>query len=186
MEVAKTEIEGVLEVLPRTVGDARGYFLETFNALRYAEHGITDVFVQDNLSRSEPGALRGLHLQHPRGQAKLVWVIEGSVYDVAVDLRVGSPTFGAHVARVLDATRKNQLFIPRGFAHGFCVVGDSPATFAYKCSDVYSPRHELGVQHADPTLGIAWPVSEPRLSEKDRSAPALADISETQLPRFEG
>lgn len=185
MEVEETEIDGVLHVVPKIVGDARGFFLETFNARRYAEHGIRDAFVQDNLSRSGPSTLRGLHLQHPRGQGKLVWVLEGRVYDVAVDVRVGSPTFGEHVARVLDAERKNQLYIPRGFAHGFCVLDDAPATFVYKCSDLYAPEHELTFRWDDPALEIAWPVTDPRLSDKDRSAPALADIDPALLPRFD-
>ena len=185
MEIEATEIEGVLHVVPRVFGDARGYFLETFNAARYAEGGIADTFVQDNVSRSAPGILRGLHLQHPNAQAKLVWVLEGRVLDVAVDVRVGSPTFGRHVARYLDAERKNQLFVPAGFAHGFCVVGESPATFSYKCSELYSPDDELAVLWNDPALGIDWPIAEPRLSDKDRAGIPLSEIDPARLPRYE-
>ena len=141
--------------------------------------------MQDNLSRSAPGILRGLHLQHPLAQDKLVYVLEGAVYDVAVDVRVGSPTFGQHVGRTLTAELKNQLLVPKGFAHGFCVVSDGPATFAYKCSESYAPQHELSVRWDDPALGIAWPLaSAPTLSAKDAAAPRLSEIDEARLPRY--
>lgn len=185
MDVERTELEGVLLVKPRVFGDARGFFLETFHAARYAEAGIDCVFVQDNLSRSAPGILRGLHLQHPEAQDKLVHVLEGAVYDVAVDVRVGSPTFGRHVGRTLTAEDKHQLFIPKGFAHGFCVTSDGPATFAYKCSAGYAPAHELSIRWDDPALGIAWPLpSPPTLSEKDARAPLLSEIPADRLPRY--
>lgn len=184
MKVEPTRIEDVLRVQPKVFGDARGFFLETFNAQRYAEAGIAGPFVQDNVSRSAPGILRGLHLQHPHGQGKLVSVMEGKVLDVAVDVRVGSPTFGAHVTEVLDAEKKNQLWVPPGFAHGFCVLGDSPATFVYKCTDFYAPDAELTVAWDDPDIGIDWPIDAPTLSDKDRAGKRLKDIPEARLPRF--
>ncbi len=185
MRVTPTELPDVLDIEPKVFGDARGFFLETYQAARYAEQGIEATFVQDNVSRSAAGILRGLHLQHPHGQGKLVWVLEGKVLDVAVDVRVGSPGFGRHVARVLDAERKNQLFIPPGFAHGFCVV-EGPALFVYKCTEVYQPEHELSIRWDDPDLGIDWPIREPRLSDKDRDAPRLRDVDERGLPLWEG
>jgi len=185
MEVERTELPGVLHVRPKVFGDARGFFVELWQRDRYVEAGIDVPFVQDNLSRSAPGILRGLHLQHPTGQDKLVYVLEGKVFDVAVDVRVGSPHFGRHVARVLDAEQKNQLFIPKGFAHGFCVIGDAPATFAYKCSDRYAPDHEVTVRWDDPEIGIDWPVELPTLSEKDQAGFNLADLPEERLPRYE-
>ncbi len=184
MRVTATELPEVLEIEPKVFGDSRGFFLETFQAERYAEHGIPGPFVQDNVSRSAAGILRGLHLQHPNAQGKLVWVLEGQVLDVAVDVRVGSPRFGRHVARTLDSERKNQLYIPPGFAHGFCVV-EGPALFVYKCTEVYRPEHELSVRWDDPDLGIEWPLKEPRLSDKDRTAERLRDIDERRLPRWE-
>ena len=129
--------------------------------------------------------LIGLHLQHPFAQDKLVYVLEGAVYDVAVDVRVGSPTFGQHVGRTLTAEAKNQLFVPKGFAHGFCVISEGPATFAYKCSDRYAPEHELSVRWDDPAIGIEWPLDgPPMLSKKDTEGLLLADIPEDRLPRY--
>lgn len=185
MRVTPTDIPDVLHVEPKVFGDARGFFVEAYNAARYAEHGIDATFVQDNVSRSGPGILRGLHLQHPHGQGKLVWVLEGAVLDVAVDVRVGSPTFGQHAAARLDTERKNQLWIPPGFAHGFCVL-EAPALFVYKCTDVYHPEAEVTVLWNDPDLGIDWPLSEPRLSDKDRRGQRLRDIDPARLPRWEG
>lgn len=185
MQVTPTEIPDVLRIEPKVFGDARGFFVETFHEARYAEHGITARFVQDNVSLSAEGTLRGLHLQHPRGQGKLVWALTGRVLDVAVDVRVGSPTFGRHVVEVLDAERKNQLWIPPGFAHGFCVL-EGPALFVYKCTDFYSPSDELTVLWNDPDLGIDWPIAEPRLSDKDRAGKRLKDIDPRRLPRWSG
>ncbi len=184
MRVTPTSLPDVLHVEPRVFGDARGFFVETHAEARYREHGIDARFVQDNVSRSAEGILRGLHLQHPRGQGKLVWVLEGRVLDVALDVRVGSPTFGRHVAQLLDAERKNQLWIPPGFAHGFCVVS-GPALFAYKCTEYYAPEHELTVRWDDPDLGIEWPIREPRLSDKDRAGSRLRDLDPSRLPRWE-
>lgn len=186
MKVEATSVPGVLRIEPKVFGDARGFFLESYNAARYAEAGVEATFVQDNLSRSAAGILRGLHLQHPRGQGKLVSVFEGRVLDVAVDVRVGSPSFGQHVTEVLDAERKNQLWIPPGFAHGFCVLGDGPATFVYKCTELYSPDDELTVAWDDPDLGIDWPLKDPKLSDKDRAGLRLKDVPEGRLPRWEG
>lgn len=186
MKVEPGPIEGVLLIEPKVLGDERGFFLETFHAERYAAAGITGPFVQDNVSRSAPGALRGLHLQCPREQAKLVWVLEGQVLDVAVDVRVGSPTFGRHVAEVLDAERKNQLYIPSGFAHGFCVLGESPATVVYKCSEHHDAENEIAVLWSDPALEIDWPLKSPILSARDSAAPRLQEIVPDRLPRYRG
>lgn len=186
MKVTQTTLAEVLHVEPKVFGDSRGYFLETYNEKRYADAGIGARFVQDNVSRSAPGILRGLHLQHPHDQGKLVWVLEGRVLDVAVDVRVGSPTFGQHVARELDAERKNQLWVPPGFAHGFCVRSGSPAVFAYKCTDVYAPEAELTIAWNDPDLGIDWGVEQPVLSDKDQRGARLRDIDEDRLPRWQG
>ncbi len=187
MKASPTRLPGVLLVEPKVFGDARGWFCETFSATRYADAGIAGPFVQDNMSRSTKGIVRGLHLQHPHAQGKLVWVVEGSVLDVAVDVRVGSPTFGASVAVELSAENHRQLWVPAGFAHGFCVTSET-ALFVYKCTDLYHPEHEFGVRWDDPTLGIDWPVSahEAVVSAKDRALPLLAKLDRARLPRFEG
>ncbi len=182
MTLHETSLPGVLLVETRVFGDARGRFQETYNARRYAEAGLDAVFVQDNVSVSEKGVLRGLHLQNPRGQGKLVSVLHGSVYDVAVDVRLGSPTFGQHVGCELTEENGRQLYIPPGFAHGF-VVTSATATFLYKCTDYYAPEAELSVRWDDPDLGIRWPVDAPVLSEKDAAAPRLRDVPEKRLPR---
>ena len=178
MTVIPTEIPGVVVVEPRVFGDARGYFFESWSEARYAESGIGCRWVQDNESRSRFGVLRGLHWQAaPYTQAKLVRVISGAVLDVAVDIRKGSPTFGRHVAVELSGENKRQLFIPRGFAHGFAVLSED-VIFAYKCDNLYSPDHERGLAFDDPALGIDWRVKPDRwiLSEKDTRHPLLADI----------
>jgi dTDP-4-dehydrorhamnose 3,5-epimerase len=183
MNVIQTAIEGVLVIEPKVFGDARGYFYETFSVERYAAHGITAPFVQDNLSKSERGILRGLHIQNPHQQGKLVSVAEGEVYDVALDIRSGSPTFGKHVAQILSAENKRQMWIPKGFAHGFLVTSPT-AIFTYKCTDSYHPECELGVAWDDPDLGINWPIKDPRLSAKDQKNPRLRDIPKDQLPQL--
>ncbi|MBX3246633.1 MAG: dTDP-4-dehydrorhamnose 3,5-epimerase [Myxococcales bacterium] len=188
MEVVPLSIPDVLLVKPRVFGDARGYFLESFHVERYAEHGIPLEgmrFVQDNVSRSPKGILRGLHLQHPNGQGKLVQVTEGAVYDVAVDVRFGSPTFGKWVGEVLDAERHHQLWIPPGFAHGFLVLSEH-ATFSYKCTAFYDPSTELSLRYDEPAFGVEWPLEgPPKLSAKDEAAPALASLPpEVRLPRY--
>lgn len=178
IDVRKTAIEGVLLLSPKVFRDARGYFVETYNAARYATAGIDAHFVQDNESMSSKGVVRGLHWQAaPFTQAKLVRVIRGSVWDVAVDIRKGSPTYGKHVSAILSAGNGLQLFIPRGFAHGFVVLEDE-TVFSYKCDNPYSPAHERGMRFDDPALGIEWPDigSTPRLSEKDMRHPPLSGI----------
>ena len=185
MKIEATNLPGVLLIEPKRFGDARGYFLETWHEERYAAAGINLRFVQDNLSRSVRGILRGLHLQHPTDQGKLVSVVEGEVFDVAVDVRVGSPSFGKWTGATLSERDHRQLWIPPGFAHGFCVTSDV-ALFAYKCTAPYSSAHEMGVAWNDPALGIAWPIAEPQLSAKDSALPRLADIDPARLPRYQG
>jgi dTDP-4-dehydrorhamnose 3,5-epimerase len=185
MKVTPMRLPEVLLVEPQRIGDARGYFLETWQQERYRAAGIALPFVQDNLSRSAQGILRGLHLQHPNDQGKLVYVVAGEVFDVAVDVRVGSPTFGKWTGATLSSEDHRQLWIPPGFAHGFCVTGES-ALFAYKCTAPYSAADEIGVLWNDPGIGIAWPVPAPRLSAKDAGLPRLADIDRARLPRFGG
>jgi dTDP-4-dehydrorhamnose 3,5-epimerase len=175
----------VLLVEPQRFGDTRGYFLETFHKERYREAGIKLDFVQDNLSRSSRGILRGLHLQHPNDQGKLVYVLAGEVFDVAVDVRVGSPNFGKWTGAVLSAEDHRQLWIPPGFLHGFCVTSDS-ALFTYKCTAPYSVADEVGVIWNDPAIGIPWPVVDPKLSAKDAALPQLAAIDPARLPRYQG
>jgi dTDP-4-dehydrorhamnose 3,5-epimerase len=185
VKIEATNLPGVLLIEPKRFGDARGYFLETWHEERYAAAGINLRFVQDNLSRSVRGILRGLHLQHPTDQGKLVSVVEGEVFDVAVDVRVGSPSFGKWTGATLSERDHRQLWIPPGFAHGFCVTSDV-ALFAYKCTAPYSSAHEMGVAWNDPALGIAWPIAEPQLSAKDSALPRLADIDPARLPRYQG
>jgi len=185
MQISQTALPGVLLIEPKVFGDERGYFLETWSAERYESQGVAVRFVQDNLSKSRKGTLRGLHLQHPHGQGKLVSVVTGEVYDVAVDVRVGSPTFGRHYGATLSEANKRQLYIPPGFAHGFCVTSDE-AIFTYKCSESYHPEAELTIAHDDPALGIPWPVTSPTLSKKDMAGLRLADVPRERLPRFQG
>jgi dTDP-4-dehydrorhamnose 3,5-epimerase len=185
MKVTPMSLPEVLLVEPERFGDARGYFLETWRQERYQAAGIRLPFVQDNLSRSAQGILRGLHLQHPNGQGKLVYVLEGEVFDVAVDVRVGSPTFGKWTGAQLSSADHRQLWIPPGFAHGFCVTSQA-ALFAYKCTAPYAAADEVGVLWNDPALGIPWPIAEPRLSSKDAALPRLAAIEPARLPRYEG
>jgi dTDP-4-dehydrorhamnose 3,5-epimerase len=182
MQVTKTEIPGVLIITPRRIVDPRGFFSETFQAERYAALGMPHPFVQDNWSRSRRGVLRGLHLQNPRAQGKLVSVISGQVLDVAVDVRAGSPTFGRHVAVEISEDNGVQFFLPRGCAHGFVVLSET-ADFLYKCDEYYSPQDEIVVRWNDPALGIDWRISEPVLGARDAAAPLLADIP--CLPSFD-
>lgn len=175
LKVEKTPLEGVLIVTPPVYGDARGYFTETYNERDYAAIGITARFVQDNQSRSSRGVLRGLHFQKTHPQAKLVRVLEGEVFDVAVDLRPGSATYGQWTGVVLSAENHKQFFVPQGFAHGFLVLSET-ATFAYKCDDFYHPEDEGGLLWNDPTVGIEWPITPDMallLSEKDQRQPPL-------------
>jgi dTDP-4-dehydrorhamnose 3,5-epimerase len=175
MKVIQTALPGVLLFEPKRFGDPRGFFVETFRADRYREAGLPYPFVQDNWSHSVRGVLRGLHLQNPNAQGKLVSVISGEIFDVAVDVRVGSRTFGKHIAVTLSADNGRQFYVPRGFAHGFQVVSDT-ADFVYKCDAYYSPADELIVRWDDPAIGIRWPVGAPVLSTRDATAPFLADL----------
>lgn len=183
MEVIETSIPGVLIIRPRVFRDQRGFFMETFHARRYSEAGIRGPFVQDNFSRSKKDVLRGLHYQIHHPQGKLVQVKRGCVYDVAVDIRRGSPCFGKWVGVELSEENHTQFYIPPGFAHGFCVLSDE-ADFLYKCTDYYVPRDEGGLFWNDPDVGISWPVENPVLSEKDEAYPMLKDISPHQLPTY--
>lgn len=181
LQVIPQEIPEVKLIIPDVFGDSRGFFQETFKDSSYRAAGIETVFVQDNWSRSVKGTLRGLHYQLPNPQDKLVWAVRGEIFDVAVDIRRGSPTFGRWVAAVLSDTNHHQLFIPAGFAHGFCVLSDV-ADFMYKCSDYYSPRDEKGLLWSDPSLAIPWPVKDPLLSKRDVALRPLAEVSPETLP----
>lgn len=183
MNVVETAIPGAIIVEPQVFGDDRGFFLETWNRERYRQAGIVQDFVQDNLSYSQRGVIRGLHLQNPNPQGKLVHVLQGEVFDVAVDLRSGSPAFGRWVSVVLSASNKRQFFVPPGCAHGFCVTSDT-ALFAYKCTDLYNPEGEICVAWDDPDIGIAWPLSEPLMSDKDRAGVRLKDLPGDRLLPF--
>ncbi|URL57813.1 dTDP-4-dehydrorhamnose 3,5-epimerase [Luteibacter flocculans] len=183
MKSTPTSLPGVLVIEPKVFGDSRGFFYESYNEKVFRELGIERRFVQSNVSRSSRGVLRGLHYQWPRPQGKLVSVLEGEVYDVAVDIRTGSPTFGQWTATMLTAENHRHFWIPEGFAHGFCVVSDY-ATFSYQCTELYEPSADAGIRWNDPALGIDWPVSEPTLSNKDMNAPLLADVPAERLPEF--
>jgi dTDP-4-dehydrorhamnose 3,5-epimerase len=178
-----TALPEVVRVEPDVHRDARGFFVETWRADRWTAGGVPGPFVQDNHSRSRLGTVRGLHAQRLRPQGKLVRVVRGEIWDVAVDVRRGSPSFGRWVAETLSAENFAQLWIPPGFAHGFAVLSDE-AEFVYKCTDYYDPTDELRIAWNDPALGIAWPVAEPLLSEPDRRAPTLAELAD-RLPRWE-
>lgn len=180
MNITRCDLEGLLVIEPRVFGDARGFFLESWNARRYQEAGIAGAFVQDNLSFSRRGALRGLHFQNPSAQAKLVMVLQGEVFDVAVDVRRSSPTFGRWHGVHLSAENKRQFFIPPGFAHGFAVLSDT-ALFFYKCTEFYSPQSEVTLAWNDPDIGIQWPVADPVLSERDQRGVRLKDVPRDRL-----
>ena len=181
MNIIKTDLSEVVIFEPRMFGDTRGFFFEHYQAERYAAYGVGP-FVQDNLSRSSRGVVRGLHLQNPGSQGKLVSVTRGRVMDVAVDVRVGSPTFGKHVTVILDDDKFRQVWIPRGFAHGFEVLSET-ADFFYKCDAPYSPADEIAIRWNDPALKIAWRSAAPSLSGRDAAAPLLENVD--RLPRYE-
>jgi dTDP-4-dehydrorhamnose 3,5-epimerase len=183
MKVLETSLPGVLIIEPRVFDDERGFFMETYNEKRYREAVVDLSFVQDNFSHSVYGTLRGLHYQHPHGQAKLVQVLMGEVFDVAVDIRRGSPTFGQWCGEYLSDKNRRQLLIPEGYAHGFCVLSDT-ALFIYKCTDFYTPESERGILWSDPALGIEWPVDNPLLSEKDSNYQCLANVPVDSLPVY--
>lgn len=185
MKVTPLAIPDVLLVEPRVFSDDRGYFLETWSERAWRAAGRGETFVQDNASFSTRRTLRGLHLQNPNGQGKLVMVSSGVVWDVAVDLRVGSPTFGKWVAEELSEDNHKQLYIPPGFGHGFCVTSET-ARFVYKCTAAYDPSAEMSVRFDDPDVAIRWPVESPLLSPKDARAPLLGELlRDGRLPKFE-
>jgi dTDP-4-dehydrorhamnose 3,5-epimerase len=181
MIIETTSLPGVLLIKPDVFGDSRGYFLESWNRRRYAEAGLDRDFVQDNLSLSRRGILRGLHFQNPNAQGKLVQVLQGEVFDMAVDIRQGSPTFGQWYGAILSEANHHQLWVPEGFAHGFCVTSDM-ALFSYKCTEFYNPATEFSLRWDDPDLAITWPVENPILSAKDQGAPRLKDFPRENLP----
>ena len=183
MKVIETGLPGALILEPQVFGDARGFFYESYNQAKYREAGIDHHFTQSNVSRSARGVLRGLRYQWPNPQGKLVSVLEGEVYDVAVDIRRGSPTFGKWAAVVLNAANRRQFWIPEGFAHGFAVLSER-AVFSYLCTDVYVKEADAGVRWDDAAIGVDWPISEPVLSAKDAVAPFLEDIAAERLPVY--
>jgi dTDP-4-dehydrorhamnose 3,5-epimerase len=185
MKILSTRFDEVKIIEPRVFNDPRGCFLETYQAVRYHQSGIDCTFVQDNLSYSIKATLRGLHYQQPHAQDKLVCVIKGEVFDVVVDIRKGSPTFGQWEGVCLSADNHRQLYVPTGFAHGFCVLSDD-AVFSYKCSDYYAPAAEHGIIWNDPDIGIQWPLESPLLSEKDGRYPRLSEVAEGELPDYLG
>ncbi|MGY0634022.1 dTDP-4-dehydrorhamnose 3,5-epimerase [Luteimonas sp. A478] len=183
MKIIETSLPGCLVIEPKVFGDDRGFFMESWNRDRYAASGVGPEFVQSNLSRSARGVLRGLHYQWPNPQGKLVSVLEGEVYDVAVDIRRGSPHFGQWTAVVLSAENKRQFWIPEGFAHGFVVTSET-ALFTYLCTAPYDADADAGIAWDDPAIGIDWPVANPSLSAKDAKAPRLAEVASARLPVY--
>ena len=180
MKINETELKDIFFIEPKIFGDQRGWFFESWNKERYEEAGIKETFVQDNISYSTKGVLRGLHYQKPYTQDKLVFVLEGSVWDVIVDLRKSSPTFGKWHGFTLTGEKKEQLWVPKGFAHGFCVLSDT-VLFEYKCTDKYSPASEHGIMWNDPTLNIPWSVDDPVISDKDTKHPFFKDLTDDLL-----
>jgi dTDP-4-dehydrorhamnose 3,5-epimerase len=181
MKVTQLKLQDVLLIEPRIFKDNRGHFLETYQANRYQQEGIATIFVQDNLSHSSQGVVRGLHYQLQQPQGKLVWVAAGEVLDVVVDIRRGSPHFGKSMSIILSSDNYRQLYIPEGFAHGFCVLSER-ALFLYKCTDYYHPGDEYGIRWDDPALEIDWPSGEFILNDKDKGFPLLKDVPEEHLP----
>ena len=183
MKVTTYPIPGLLLIEPKRFGDARGWFAEVWQDHRYREAGIAEIFVQDNMAMSQKGVLRGLHYQLHHPQAKLVSVIWGEIFDVAVDVRRSSPTFGQWVGCVLSAENRDALWVPPGFAHGFLALSDTVG-LAYKCTDFYAPEHEHVIRWDDPDIGIEWPVENPIISEKDNQFQKLSCITAEKLPSF--
>lgn len=185
MKTVETALPGAIIIEPSVFGDSRGFFMETWSRRRYEEAGIRETFVQDNVSYSRHGVVRALHFQNPAPQGKLVYALKGEVFDVAVDVRLGSPTFGEWVGVTLSAENKRQFYIPPGFAHGFAVTGED-ALFVYKCTDFYDPKAERSLIWNDPQIGIQWPVKNPVMSGRDLKAPSLKDFDRSLLPVFGG
>lgn len=183
MKVTKTDLPGVLLLEPTIFTDDRGSLVETWHAPRYAACGIPTAMVQDNVSVSRQSVLRGLHYQCPHSQGKLVCVLDGTIFDVAVDIRLGSPTFGRWLGTELSGGAARQLYIPQGFAHGFCVLSEQ-AVVAYKCTDIYRPECDFGIRWDDPEIGIAWPLASPVLSAKDRAHLHLRNVPRERLPQY--
>ena len=183
MKTIETGIPGLTIIEPVVHGDARGFFMETWHAARYEAAGLPMEIAQANLSRSGRGVIRGLHYQHPHSQGKLVFVLEGRAFDVAVDIRPDSPSFRQWAGVELSAENNRQLYVPQGFAHGFCVLSDS-VLLSYFCTEVYRPEYDAAIAWDDPDIGIRWPIQSGRLSQKDAVAPRIRDISEEDLPRM--
>jgi dTDP-4-dehydrorhamnose 3,5-epimerase len=183
LNVIQTELPGILIIEPQVFADERGFFLEIYHAQRFREAGLPDTFVQDNQSRSKRGVVRGLHYQEPGAQGKLVRCTRGTLFDVAVDIRIGSPTFGRWFGMELSEVAMTMLWVPAGFAHGFCALTDE-ADLVYKCTTTYAPQHDRSILWNDPEIGIEWPVATPTLSPKDAAAPRLKEAA--PLPRFPG
>ena len=183
--IEKTTLQGLLIIEPAVYADSRGHFLETFQDRRYRKNGVPPEFVQDNLAFSHKGVLRGLHFQIHHPQAKLIQAVAGKIFDVAVDVRPGSATFSHWFGVHLSAENHRQLYVPAGFAHGYCVISET-ATVVYKCSDYYHPEDEGGVRWSDPQIGIDWPLRRPIVSDKDAQLPILEALGPHQLPRLEG
>jgi dTDP-4-dehydrorhamnose 3,5-epimerase len=184
VKIIETELPGVVVIEPRVFGDDRGYFLETWSRSKYVALGLPGEFVQDNVSLSGPRVIRGLHYQHPSAQGKLVMALRGEVFDVAVDIRRGSPTFGRWTGVLLSDSTLRQMYVPPGFAHGFAVVGDA-ALVSYKCTSAYNAQHESSIRWDDPEIGIEWPVANPIVSAKDRDASRLHEMPIDRLPGYE-
>ena len=183
IKYTKTDLPGVLLIEPGVFKDSRGFFMETFHQKKYAEAGIDHTFIQDNYSHSTRGTLRGLHYQLKHPQGKLVYVVSGEIYDVAVDIRRGSPGFGKWTGQYLSGKNRRQIYIPEGFAHGFCVISET-ADVLYKTTDLYNPDDEYGVLWSDPTIRIDWPVEVPIVSDKDKQYSRLNELPETHLPIY--
>ena len=183
MNIKETKLTGVLILEPKVFSDDRGYFLETWNNTRYEQAGIPGPFVQDNISFSKKGILRGLHFQYPQSQGKLIQVLSGEVVDIVVDIRAGSPTYGQWIGEILSESNHRQIYVPQGFAHGYCVTSEA-ALFSYKCTDFYNPATEHGIIWNDPDIEIEWPTSQPELSAKDAVYPRHKDLRPESLPQF--
>ena len=184
MKVLKTSLPGVLVIEPQVFEDRRGFFMETYHQKRFSQTGLDYSFVQDNLSHSVRGILRGLHYQLKYPQAKLIQVIKGAIFDVAVDIQRGSPYFGQWTGVHVSDENRRQIFVPKGFAHGFCVLSET-ADVIYKCTDFYMPDDDEGILWSDPGIGINWPIADPLLSDKDSQYPCLSDVPPERLPVYE-